>query len=300
MDFISLKEIENHIFTLRSKQVMLDSHLAEMYGVETKVFNQAIKRNIERFPDYFRFQITEEEWSSITSETNHSLRSQIVTLKNGRGQHRKYLPYAFTEQGVAMLSAVLHSETAIKVSIQIMNAFVEMRQLLNSNAALFQRLDKMELKQLEADQKFEQIFKALENRNQGPETGIFFDGQIFDAYLFIAELIRKAEKSIILIDNFIDETVLMLLSKRQAKVKASIYTKHIDKQLQLDLKKHNQQYPPIEIKKRTDCHDRFLILDEKELYHIGASLKDLGNKWFAFSKMDSLTGNILKKIKSNA
>lgn len=282
---------------------MLDSHLSEMYGVENKRLNEQVKRNIERFPESFRFQITEQEYESIRSQFKssyeNSLRSQIATLNDKRGQHRKYLPYAFTEQGVAMLSAVLHSETAIKVSIQIMNAFVEMRQQINNNAALFQRLDKLEIKQLETDQKFEQIFKALETNNKRPDTGIFFDGQIFEAYVFISELVRNASKSIILIDNFVDETVLMILSKRQTNVKATIYTKHIDKQLQLDLKKHNQQFAPIEIKKRTDCHDRFLILDERELYHIGASLKDLGNKWFAFSKMDSLVSEVLKKIKNN-
>ncbi len=291
------KEIENRIFTLRTLQVMIDRDLAEMYGVETKVLNQAVKRNIERFPASFRFQITEDELNNLS-------RSQIVTLnsdnkneKINRGQNIKYLPYAFTEQGVAMLSAVLKSETAVKVSIQIIDAFVEMRKMILGNSGLFQRLDKVETKQIEADQKFEQIFKALENKDQQPEKGIFFEGQIYDAYTFIADIIKKAEKSIVIIDNYIDETVLTLLTKRKKTVAATIYTKQISKQLQLDLKKHNEQYPAIDIKILDNSHDRFLIIDEQKLYHIGASLKDLGKKWFAFSKMDSFTNEVLSKLK---
>ncbi|MCX6188750.1 MAG: ORF6N domain-containing protein [Bacteroidetes bacterium] len=315
MALLPQQEIENRIFTLRSLQVMIDKDLAEMYGVETKVLNQAVKRNIERFPASFRFQITEAELnnlsrsqivtlnnsqnlrSQIVTSNEDSLRSQIVTLKNGRGQHIKYLPYAFTEQGVAMLSAVLKSETAVRVSIQIMEAFVEMRKLVVGNSGLFQRLDKVETKQIEADQKFEQIFKALENKEHQPDKGIFFEGQIFDSYTFVADIIKKAEKSIIIIDNYIDETILTLLTKRKKAVEATIYTKQISKQLQLDLKKHNEQYPAIEIKILANSHDRFLIVDEQKLYHIGASLKDLGKKWFAFSKMDSLTNEVLIKLK---
>lgn len=287
---ISLNEIENRIFTIRSTQVMIDSHLAEMYNVETKVFNQAVRRNIERFPASFRFQLTENEWSS--------LRSQFVTLEKGPGQHRKYLPFVFTEQGVAMISAILRSETAIMVSIQIMNAFVEMRKLVLKNVDLFHRLDKLEIKQIEADQKFEHIFKALESRDQTPNKGIFFENQVFDAYILVSNIIKKAEFSIVLIDNYIDETILILLSKRMEAVKATIYTKQINKQLQLDIKKHNEQYPEVEIKLFIDSHDRFLIIDERELYHIGASLNDLGKKWFAISKMDSLTIEVLNKLKS--
>lgn len=281
-------EIENRIFTIRSTQVMIDSHLAEMYNVETKVFNQAVRRNIERFPASFRFQLTGNEWSS--------LRSQFVTLEKGPGQHRKYLPYAFTEQGVAMLSAILRSDTAIKVSIQIMNAFVEMRKLILKNADLFHRLDKLELKQIASDQKFEQIFNALESRDQKPSKGVFFENQVFDAYVFISEIIKKAEKSIVLVDNYVDETILTLLSKRMEAVKATIYTRQINKQLHLDIKKHNEQYHEIDVKLFAYSHDRFLIIDELELYHIGASLKDLGKKWFAVSKMDSLAIEVLNKL----
>jgi phage regulator Rha-like protein len=293
---VSQKEIENRIFTIKGEQIMIDRDLAEMYGVETKVLNQAVRRNSERFPESFRFQLTEVEFNDCS-------RSQIVTLNNEskkeklkRGQNIKYLPYAYTEQGVAMLSAVLRSEIAIKVSIQIINAFVEMRQVLIHNAGLLQRLDKIERTQIENDQKFEQLFNALESKTQQPEKGIFFEGQVFDAYTFVADLIKKAEKSIILIDNYVDETVLTLLSKRKTGVTATIYTKQISKQLQLDLTKHNAQYPIITIKTFTESHDRFLLLDDTFLYHIGASLKDLGKKWFAFSKMDSLTAEVRNKL----
>ena len=196
------------------------------------------------------------------------------------------MPYVFTEQGIAMASAILRSDIAVKVSVEIMEAFVEMRRILISNASLFHRLDKIELKQLEADQKFEEIFKALESDKLHSEKGIFYDGQIFDAYTFISDIIRSAKISIILIDNYVDDTVLTLLGKREQSVTAKIYTKNINNQLQLDLQRYSSQYPAIEIELFSDAHDRFLIIDDTELYHIGASLKDLGKKWFAFSRMD--------------
>jgi hypothetical protein len=283
---ISQKEIGKHIYTVRGKQAMLDSDLAGIYQVETKVFNQAMKRNTERFPEDFCFQLSSEEWEA--------LRSQIVTLNGGRGQHRKYLPYAFTEQGVAMLSAVLRSDIAVKVSIEIMNAFVEMRKTFMDHAALFQRLDKVEGKQLEADLKFEEIFKALEGGKLKSEKGIFYDGQIFDAYTFVSDIVRSAERSIILIDNYVDDTVFTLLGKRDAHVTATIYTKRISNQLQLDLQRFNSQYPAIDVHVFTHAHDRFLVVDGTELYHIGASLKDLGKKWFAFSKMNIEVGKLLR------
>lgn len=283
---VTSKEIENRIYNVRGKQVMLDTDLAGIYQVETKVFNQAVKRNAERFPENFSFQLTPEEWEV--------LRSQIVTLNAGRGQHRKYLPFVFTEQGVAMLSGVLKSEVAIQVSIEIMNAFVEMRKILISNASLFHRLDKIELKQLEADQKFEEIFKALESDKIHSDKGIFYDGQIFDAYAFVSDIIRNAQRSIILIDNYVDDTVLTLLGKRGQSVSATIYTKSISNQLQLDLQRYNSQYPTIDIHVFIQAHDRFLIIDGTDLYHIGASLKDLGKKWFAFSRMDIEVGKMLQ------
>ena len=297
---IVLQQIQNRIFTFRGVQVMVDRDLAELYQVETKVFNQAVKRNFNRFPEKFRFQLTEDEWNS--------LRSQFVTLKNEqklrlqnvtssqRGRHRKYMPYVFTEQGVSMLSAVLRSDVAVKVSIQIMDAFVEMRKFIAINAGIFQRLDKVEKKQLETDEKFEQIFKALENKSIKPKQGIFYDGQVFDAYVFIADLIKSAKKSILLIDNYIDESVLQLFTKRKKNVSVNIYTKNITKTVKQDLVKHNAQYPKIEIEKFTKAHDRFLIIDQNTIYHFGASLKDLGKKWFAFSKMEIEAIDMLNQL----
>ncbi|MCL1672882.1 ORF6N domain-containing protein [Elizabethkingia ursingii] len=284
---IAQKEIENLIYTIRGKQVMLDSDLARIYQVETKVFNQAVKRNEERFPENFRFQLTQDEFDAI------NLRSQFVTSSLNYGG-RRYLPYVFAETGIAMLASVLRSEIAIKVSIEIMNAFVEMRKILISNASLFHRLDNIELKQLEADQKFEEIFKALESDKLHSEKGIFYNGQVFDAYTFVSDIIRSAKNSIILLDNYVDDTVLTLLGKRNDNVTATIYTKNISNQLRLDLQRYNSQYPPIDIKTFSDAHDRFLIIDQTELYHIGASLKDLGKKWFAFSRMDIEVGRMLQ------
>ncbi|GEP90743.1 ORF6N domain-containing protein [Chitinophaga terrae (ex Kim and Jung 2007)] len=282
---ISQKDIESLIYTVRGKQVMFDKDLAQLYQVETKILNKAVKRNIERFPETFCFQLNDEE-----SET---LRFQIGTSNAGRGG-RRYLPYVFTEQGVAMLSAVLRSDTAVKVSIEIMNAFVEMRKLLLDNAGLFSRMDKIELKQIEADGRFEEIFKALESGKLHSEKGVFYDGQIFDAYTFVSGIIRNAQRSIILIDNYVDDTVLTLLGKRGQTVSATIYTKSISNQLQLDVQRYNSQYPAINVHPFVHAHDRFLIIDGAELYHIGASLKDLGKKWFAFSRMDIEVSKMLQ------
>lgn len=281
---INRKDIESLIYTVRDKQVMLDSDLATLYQVETKNLNKAVKRNIERFPQSFCFQLTEKE--------AENLRFQFGTSSLNYGG-RRYLPYVFCEQGVAMLSAILRSEIAVTVSIEIMNAFVEMRKLLIGNAALFSRMDKVELKQIEADGKFEEIFKALESGKLHSEKGIFYDGQIFDAYVFVADIIRSAQRSIVLIDNYVDDTVLTLLGKRGQTVSATIYTKGISNQLQLDVQRYNSQYPPISIHTFVHAHDRFLIIDGTELYHIGASLKDLGKKWFAFSKMNAETSKML-------
>lgn len=198
----------------------------------------------------------------------------------------KYLPYVFTEQGVAMASAILRSDIAVKMSVEIMEAFVEMRRMLISNASLFHRLDNIELKQLEADQKFEEIFKALESDKLHSEKGIFYNGQVFDAYAFVSDIIRSAKSSIILLDNYVDDTVLTLLGKRNNDVTAKILTKSISNQLRLDLQRYNSQYPPVDMEVFSDAHDRFLIIDDTELYHIRASLKDTGKKWFAFSRMD--------------
>ncbi|MFB9080208.1 ORF6N domain-containing protein [Flavobacterium procerum] len=278
-------EIRNQIYSIRGKQVMLDSSLASLYQVETKNLNKAVKRNTERFPLSFCFQLNEEE--------AEILRFQIGTSKLSYGG-RRYLPYVFTEQGIAMASAVLRSDIAIKISVEIMEAFVEMRRVLISNASLFHRLDNIELKQLKADQKFEEIFKAMETDKLYSEKGIFYNGQVFDAYVFVSDIIRTAKSSIILLDNYVDDTVLTLLGKRSNDVTATIYTKNISSQLRLDLQRYNSQYPHIEIEIFSDAHDRFLIIDDVELYHIGASLKDLGKKWFAFSRMDIEAGRMLQ------
>ena len=284
---ISPMEIKNLIYTIRGKQVMLDSDLASLYQVETKNLNKAVKRNIERFPVSFCFQLTEAEVQNLRFQSGTS------SLSYGG---RRYLPYVFTEQGIAMASAILRSDIAVKVSVEIMEAFVEMRRMLINNASLFHRLDNIELKQLEADQKFEEIFKALESGKLHSDKGIFYDGQIFDAYTFVADIIRSAQRSIILIDNYVDDTVLTLLGKRGQSVSATIYTKNISNQLQLDLQRYNSQYPAINVHAFAHAHDRFLIIDGTELYHIGASLKDLGRKWFAFSKMSAEASKMISLL----
>jgi len=274
MIILSQQEIENRIFSFRNLQVMIDRDLAELYGVETKVINQAVKRNINRFPDTFRFQLNDSEMNELVTNCD-----RLHTLK-----HSVSPPYAFTEQGVAMLSAVLKSDIAVSVSIQIINAFVKMRSFILSNSLLLNRLDNLERKQLKTDENIEKIFSALRTALP-PVQGIFFDGQIFDAYVFVNDLIKKAKKSIVLIDNYVDESVLLMLTKRSKNVKCEIYTQKISEQLKLDLQKHNSQYEAILITQFNKSHDRFIIIDNQDVYHIGASLKDLGKKWFAFSKM---------------
>ncbi|MBQ3383235.1 MAG: ORF6N domain-containing protein [Bacteroidales bacterium] len=259
------------ILNIRGQQVMLDKDLATLYGVETKRLKEQVSRNIERFPSDFMFQLTKEESSN--------LRSQIATSSWGGD---RYLPYAFTENGIAMLSSVLRSETAIKVNIQIMRAFTAMRHFIANNEQIFLRLSHIEYHQIETDQRIDEVFKRL-NSNL-PIQGIFYDGQVFDAYQFASDLVRKAKTSIVLIDNYVDDTVLTLLDKRVAGVTATIYTQQISRQLRLDINRHNMQYPAIEVKLFSMAHDRFMLIDD-EVYHIGASLKDLGKKWFGFTKM---------------
>ncbi len=276
--------VKECILFIRGCQVILDSDLAKMYHVETRVLNQAVTRNKERFPSDFMFQLTEEEWND--------LKSQTVTSSWGG---RRKLPFVFTEQGIASLSGVLKGEVAVGVNIAIMRAFVQMRKTLLNNAGILQRLDSVEQKMLVNEKRLEQVFKAIDDKSLSPKQGIFFDGQIFDAYVFVSDLIKQAEKSIVLIDNYVDETVFTLLDKRSESVRACIYTK-VCKKLTLDLVKHNQQYREIELKNLTRSHDRFLILDDKTVYHFGASLKDLGKKWFAFSRMEIDAQEILQKI----
>ena len=287
MKLAHYKHRENKIFTIRGVQVMLDSDLAMLYGTETKFINRALKRNPLRFPDTFVFELNEKEWDD--------LKFQIGTSSGHGG--RRTLPNVFTEQGIAMLSSVLNTETAIQASIQIMQAFVNMRKFLLNNASLFQRLDQLETKQLKTDEKVEKVFKALEAGIAQPEKGIFFEGEIFDAYSLVSKIIKSANESIILIDNYVDDSVLTLLTKRDNNVSAFIYTQKITKALRLDLEKHNEQYSSIQVHVLKNSHDRFLIIDEMHLYHIGASLKDLGKKWFAFSQMDDLVQSVLDRLK---
>lgn len=286
---IPIENLQKMIFTIRGVQVMIDRDLAELYQVENKRLNEQVKRNSSRFPETFRFQLTDSEKKELVANCD-----RFEGLK-----HSSVNPYAFTEQGVSMLSAVLRSETAIQVSIRIINAFVEMRKFLVVNASLFERLETVEKRQLsfeiKTDENFEKVFKALESQEE-PRQGIFYNGQVFDAYTFAADLVRSAKKSLVLIDNYIDDSVLTLFSKRKKGVKAELFTKTISKQLKLDLQKHNEQYPEIEVKTFAEAHDRFLILDESTVYHIGASLKDLGKKWFAFSKFEKGALKMLGKL----
>ena len=289
-ELIRNEEIQSRIHTVRGVQVMLDKDLAVFYGVKPIRLREQVKRNIQRFPADFMFQLTKEEVELMVSQ------NAIPSKKSLGGS----MPYVFTEQGVASISSVLTSERAIAVNIQIMRAFVAMRRFIASHAEVFQRLGAVERKQVEhkteADHKFEQIFNAIEERSIKPKQGIFFDGQIFDAYQFVSDLIRTARKSIILIDNYIDDGVLTVLSKANKKVQITILTKTISKQLALDVIKYNEQYPAITIKEFHNSHDRFLIIDGKTVYHFGASLKDLGKKWFAFSKFDKDAFKLLERL----
>ena len=302
-------KIANKIVVIRDVQVLLDRDIAEMYGVEIKALNQAVKRNPERFPDQFMFQLSSDEYRNVKK----SLWSQFVTIENvedQRGRHTKYLPYAFTEQGVAMLSAVLRSESAIKVSIEIMNAFVQMRHYLRHNMGLVGRLNAFEtkvetkivehdLKFKKIDENFSKIFNELDSNPKKVKEGVFFKGQIFDAYAFFQDIIKTAKKEIILIDGYVDLSVLERLSVKQKNVLVKIYTHQKAELRQIDVDQFNQQYPSASMDYTKKIHDRFLIIDNKELYHIGASLKDLGKQCFAFDKMDdpkTLIPAILKNL----
>ncbi|NLM07111.1 MAG: ORF6N domain-containing protein [Tissierellia bacterium] len=287
---IGNKDIKSMIFTVRGKQVMVDSDLAELYQVETRVFNQGVKRNINRFPDHFRFQLTEEEYKN--------LRSQFVTSSENSGHGgRRYLPYVFTEQGIAMLSAVLKSDIAIDVSIKIMDAFVQMRAFLLSNKEMFSRLDRIELKQLETDKKLEEVFNYITS-NVEVKQNIFFNGQIYDAFSFIIRLIQKARTELILIDNYVDFNTLNILCKRNDGVDIIIVTAGKGQLSAKDKNKFNAQYSKLSIKNTNDFHDRFLIIDQEEVYHIGASVKDVGKKTFGITKIEvsDLLQSLINKI----
>lgn len=273
--------VEQRIYTVRNVQVMLDSDLAEIYSVETKRLNEQVRRNIGRFPEDFMFQLTAAEFSI--------LKSQIATSSWGG---RRTMPYAFTELGVAMLSSVLSSDVAIQANIRIMRAFSAARRLIVANEQMYQRIAHLEYRQIETDKKIEAVMNKLDETSTDKKCGIFFDGQTFDSYSFVSDRIREAISRIVLIDNYVDDTVLTILDKRAAGVSATIYTMQISKALQLDINKHNSQYPVINVKVFKNSHDRFLIVDDK-VYHFGASIKDLGKKWFAVNLMTEYTADEL-------
>ena len=288
-----MENIEGMIHEVRGAQIIIDRDLAKLYGVETKALNQAVKRNIDRFPEDFMFRLTKDE----------CLRSQFVTLNTGQGEHLKYMPYAFTENGVAMLSGVLRSETAVAVNIRIMRTFTTLRKSVIHHEDLAVRVEALEFNQLKLsrnqalqessfEKKINDIMNLLEHKSTIPVEGIFYDGQIFDAYVFATDLIRSARTRLVLIDNYVDESVLLMLSKRSEGVSAEIRTGRLPQQLQLDLEKHNSQYAPISLVQSHNIHDRFLIVDDT-VFHLGASLKDLGKKLFAFSKMSLPPSTIL-------
>lgn len=287
--------IEKLIYVIRDKQVMIDSDLAMLYQVETGALNRAVKRNIKRFPDDFRFQLTVEEYENLKCQIGISSLN-----KNGYGG-RRTLPYVFTEQGISMLASVLHSDIAVNVSIGIMRAFVEMRRFIANNALLFERISNVELKQLEyqkqTDEKLEQIFEYISEHEEASQK-IFFDGQIYDAFSLIVSLIQKAEKEITLIDGYVDVGTLNLLAKKNEGVSVTVYTHQRTRLSNIDVANFNAQYPALEVKYTSVFHDRFLILDGKTAYHIGASLKDAGKKTFGITLIndESITKDILQRL----
>ena len=299
-----LENIENLIHVIRGKQVMLDRDLARLYGVEARALNQAVQRNIERFPEDFMFQLSKEEFENLRSQIVTSSEEEILKSQNvisSWGGIRKW-PYVFTENGVAMLSSVLRSQQAININIQIMRAFNAMRHFITSNAQVFQRVENIEknilalnASKVDTDKKLEEVFRRLDDGNTTPKQAVFYDGQIFDAYKFVNERIREAKKRIVLIDNYVDETVLAMLDKRGKNVTAKVYTRNISRQLSLDFEKHNAQYTPIEVEQFDRAHDRFLCIDDT-VYLIGASIKDLGKKWFGFVKLEQTTDELLSKM----
>lgn len=285
MEITINEEINSKIYSVRGTQVILDRDLAKLYQVENRVLKQAVKRNIERFPSDFLFVLSNDEIDFLVSHG-------VIPSKKHLGGAK---PYAFTEQGVASLSSILNSQIAIEINISILRAFVNMRKFLQNKASIFQRVSQIEQKLLSYDDNFEKIFNAIEQKQIQQTEGIFYNGQIYDAYSYVNDLIKTAKKEIILIDNYIDDTVLTLFSKIP-NIKAVIYTNTISKQLQLDFEKYSKQYKNVEIKIFKNSHDRFLILDNQEVYHMGASLKDLGKKWFAFSKMRLDVGDLISRL----
>ena len=291
LELTTIEEIQGMIYTIRGKQVMLDSDVANLYHYETKKINQAVKRNIERFPEGFCFQLTESELEN--------LRSQFVTssLVTGNYGGRRYLPYVFTEQGIAMLAPLLKNKIAVQVSINIMNAFVIMRHFLKENGQVFERLTSVEYRLIEHDKKFDIVFDKLQEK-QIENQRIFFNGQIYDAYSLIIDIIKKANNKITIIDNYVDDSILEMLSKKKDNVEVVILTSNKSNIKNIDIQKFNKQYPTLKVAKTDKFHDRFIILDEKEMYHLGASIKDLGKKCFGINKIenDDIIETLLRTI----
>ena len=279
------EDIKNLIYTIRGKQVMLDSDVANLYHYKTKSLNLAVKRNIERFPEEFCFQLTENEFEN--------LRFQFETSNENRGG-RRYLPYVFTEQGIAMISGILRSEIAVKVSINIIKAFIEMRKILNNNGQVFERLTTLEYKQIENEKNFNKVFNLLQNGEEEIKQKIFFQGQIYDAYSLIIDIIKSANKKILIIDNYIDDSILKMLTKKKSNVEVVILTSDKSNIQKIDIQKFNKEYPILKVAKTNKFHDRFIVLDNKEMFHLGASIKDLGKKCFAINKIEDV--KIIEKI----
>ena len=291
--------IESLIHTIRGERVMFDSDLAMLYGVTTSRLNEQVKRNINRFPDDFMFQLTKEEWNALRSQiaTLGDLTSQIATLKNGRGQHRKFLPYVFTRNGIGMLSSVLRSETAVEVNIRIMRAFTAIPDIVNNNVLMMQRILHIEQHQTETDEKVNQIITTIEKRLPEPlPEQIFATGCVWDAWTYVSDLVRSAKQRIVLIDNFMDDRVLSLLDKRADNVEVTIHSRYYES-FQTDLKKHNEQYREIQfVQLPQKNHDRFLIIDD-DVYLLGASVKDMGVGMCAVTKLQTSPETILGLLK---
>ena len=292
------KRIEKLIHYVRGRQVMIDSDLAMLYNVETKRLNESVKRNAKRFPESFCFQLTEDEYADLRSQiATSNTGTENASLKGGR----RYLPNAFTEQGIAMLSAVLRSDEAIQVSVNIMNTFVKMRRFLSENALIFDKLNNLELNQLEyqkeSNEKFDRIFAYISEHEEVRQK-IFFEGQIYDAFSLLISLVEKARKSIVLIDNYVDVGTLNILAKKKDGVEVTIYTVRRTRLANLDISNFNSQYPTLTVNYTGVFHDRFLIIDEETAYHIGASIKDAGKKCFGISRIEDvgMISDILRRL----
>lgn len=281
------EHIQGCIRVIRGEQVILDRDLAQLYQVETSQLNRQVKRNIQRFPGDFMFQLTKEEADSLKCQNGTS----------SWGGDRRALPHAFTEQGVSMLAGLLRSEVAINANIAIMRAFVAMRRFLSANAGMFQRIERLERHQMLADQKMEQVLKRMDELAPAitPEQ-IFATGCVWDAWSYVSQLVRSAKQRIILIDNFVDERVLLLLTKRADGVSATIHSRYTQ-QFLLDLEKHNGQYEPIGfVQTPHKSHDRFLVIDD-EVYLMGASVKDMGTSLCAITRLEMKPDTIMSLLR---